>query len=253
MLALSFFSAEAISEGQSRKLNIDSMRPFSMSVEMGGIKNKIIIPDKIMDEIEGEDVNVRLADITGDGMDEILITPELEGVVNICSRVYRYNAINSTLDEVIFAQGAICNFKIIANHIVSSHRDAAAWVEDIYMVQQGVPRLVLTDRCIGCGEVVRKMHFKDGSEDEFLVTDEVSYIDRKAVTAVVKAKRAKIYRSPCEAELTKMYLIEGDTIDILGYDSSSSGQWVNFRFHGKKIVTGWLMQKDISRRGGLQE
>lgn len=55
----------------------------------------------------------------------------------------------------------------------------------------------------------------------------------------VKPSKAIIYDK--DYKKSNMYLINGDIIEVL----KESGLWINFRFHSKKIIEGWIKKSDI--------
>jgi hypothetical protein len=163
------------------------------------------LPDEFAREIEGTYDNVRVEDITGDGVGEFIFSTEASAS-NSCSKVLRYNAIERSLTEIVFPIGPLCNFDARHGYIVSAYREGGAWREDIYHVSGARIKAALSDVCVGCGEVRRKKYAEDGSNIRLLVSDNVDFKERIELTAKVISSRAYIYRSPEEAQPTKKIL-----------------------------------------------
>ncbi len=55
----------------------------------------------------------------------------------------------------------------------------------------------------------------------------------------IKSEKVFIYSTP--ESITKMYLMKNDTVEFL----EEKGEWVKFRFYGKKLIKGWLKKENI--------
>lgn len=159
-------------------LRIDSRSPVALSVSEGSNSYPLSISVEFMEEIEDIYDNVYLQDLNGDGVQEVVFKMSV-GAVNSCSRILIYEASSRSLSELIFPSGDVCNFEIRGGYLISSYRDGAMWKEDVYNVAGGTAQLILSDVCIGCGEVRRKQYGSDGSSVNCSVSDDRDFEKRK--------------------------------------------------------------------------
>lgn len=131
LFLLCVFSGMANGERASPILSVESHNPLKLSVFDGGKMYGLPVPTDFMDEVESVYNEVRIEDLTGDGVGEVLFDLKGDGV-NSCSRVLRYERDDRLLKELLFVGGGLCNFVVRDGYIVSSYKDGAAWAEDIY-------------------------------------------------------------------------------------------------------------------------
>ncbi|WP_166359589.1 hypothetical protein [Pseudomonas akapageensis] len=203
------------------------------------------LPADFMHEIEGVYNDVYIEDISGSGVGEVVF--RLAGSdVNSCSRILYYSKAERSLKELVFDKGGLCNFRVQHGYVVSSYREGAAWNENVYKINDGKVSPIISDSCIGCGEVQRKEHRQDGSFVRILVSDNADFEKRTPLTADVVASRAEIFSSPEAAQPTKKYLVRGNKVVLLNFNQSRSGEtWVEFRYSGIGTVEGWLKCSDL--------
>ncbi|WP_258104451.1 hypothetical protein [Marinoscillum sp. MHG1-6] len=72
-------------------------------------------------------------------------------------------------------------------------------------------------------------------------SDNRNYIEEFLDISFWKVSKLKstIYSEPNKP--TRMYLVEGDKVEVLSGDES----WVKIRYYGKKLIEGWLKREDI--------
>jgi len=58
----------------------------------------------------------------------------------------------------------------------------------------------------------------------------------------VNEERVYLYSSPVDSAKTKMYLLKGDMIVIVGIKAD----WVKIQYIGKKIIDGWIRKSQLS-------
>jgi hypothetical protein len=198
-----------------------------------------------MRQIEGIYSNVYIEDLDGDGIGEVIF--RLEGdSINICYKVLQYRAASNSLDELIFDDGALCNFRIGGDYITSSYRDGSTWSEYLYHIRDGVVKLEILDSCVGCGEIKREVYHPDGSITRLLVSDNVDHERRTPLSATVSSFKAVIFSSPEAARYTKKYLVQGDEVTLLDFFKDDDGSdWIEFRFSGVAVTEGWLKCSDL--------
>jgi hypothetical protein len=80
------------------------------------------------------------------------------------------------------------------------------------------------------------LNLTDGLEMEFTKTR--PYIGCRAVNE----DRVYLYSSPVDSGKTKMYLLKGDMIMIVGIKAD----WVKIEYIGKKIIDGWIKKSQLS-------
>ena len=80
------------------------------------------------------------------------------------------------------------------------------------------------------------LNLTDGLDMEF--TKSQPYIGCRAVNE----DRVYLYSLPVDSGKTKMYLLKGDMIMILGIKAD----WVKIQYIGKKIIDGWIRKSQLS-------
>ncbi|WP_339436419.1 hypothetical protein [Pseudomonas sp. EL_65y_Pfl1_R32] len=244
-LSLCFaFSFMVHASGSLPVLEVESRSPLKLSVFEQGKSYDLSPPSDFMREIEGVYEDVHVEDLTGDGIGEVVFDLA-GGRVNSCSRVLHYTDSDRSLSELVFSGGGLCDFKVRHGYVVSSYKDGAAWAEDVYVVKDGKVDIKISDRCVGCGEVVRKEYHPDGSFVRLLVSDDVDFEKRIPLITKVASLQAWIFSSLGAAQPTGKYLIRGDEITILGGGKARGEEWVEFRFSGRATTEGWLKCSDL--------
>lgn len=244
-----FPSCDVYGDSSLPLLVVKNRNPLTFSVAAQGKSYGLSLPKNFMREIEGVYDGVDIEDLTGDGIGEVIFHLVGKGV-NYCSRVLHYTDSDRSLSELVFSKAGLCNFKVQHGYIVSSYKDGAAWVEDVYVVKGGKSDIRISDRCVGCGEVERKKYRSDGSFAKLLVTDNVDFEKRVPLVVNVLSLQARIYSSPDDEQPTKKYLVRGDRVTLLGFESARGEDWVEFRFSGNETTEGWLKCKDVGSCGG---
>jgi hypothetical protein len=195
---------------------------------------------EFINEIDGAYEDVHVEDLNGDGQSEVIFQLP-HGSVNSCVKVLNYDKRADKLVELVFKKGGLCNYTITSGQVISSYRDQATWIDDMYQITEGVTTLILSDEIYDLGLKERTL-FENDRVIKFLVTDGDNVANRTPITATVNKPKAHIYLSPENATPTKKYLIAGDEVSILGFDTNS---WVKVRFQGTSITEGWLKSEDV--------
>lgn len=238
-----FFSSMVFCIDLMPALTVSNREPLELSVFEQGKIYDLLLPKDFMHEIEGAYNGVDIIDLSGDGVGEVIFRLA-GGGVNSCSRVLQYTNHEHSLSELVF-KGGLCNFKVRNGYVISSFRDEAVWSEDVYAVKNGKTNIVISDRCVGCGEVNRKKYLPDGSIVKMLVSDSIDFEKRTPLTGSVAPPRAWIFSSPDARQQTKKYLIRGDKVTLLGFYNAHGEDWIEFRFSGRSTTEGWLRCSDI--------
>jgi hypothetical protein len=211
-----------------------------VSIRQNERTRDLALPLEFMNEIGDTYEEVHVEDLNGDGQNEVVFQLP-RGGANSCVKVLNYDRRDDKLIELVFRKGGLCNYTITSGQIISSYRNRAKWIDDVYEIKHGVANLILSDESEDLGQKVRTLFENDGVV-KFLVTDSPHVDDRVPITATVITPKARIYLSPENAAPTKKYLIAGDEVSILGFETS---QWVNIRFQGNSITEGWLKSGDV--------
>jgi hypothetical protein len=80
------------------------------------------------------------------------------------------------------------------------------------------------------------LNLTDGLEMDFAKSR--PYIGCRAVNE----EKVYLYSSPVDSSKTKMYLLKGDIIMILGIKEN----WVEIEYIGKRIIDGWIRKSELS-------
>lgn len=239
--------SDIVVAGDKLRLNIKSEDPLSLSVMKEGSEKAVIIPRDLILGTEEIYSSVALDDVDGDGVGEVIMTIPVEGGVNSCSKVFRYDSEQNTVVEMKFSGGGVCNYRKDGRFLVSSYRDAAAWVEDAYVFEGDSFYLAYKDECVGCGYIFRSEFDSRGVVVEYLVSDGENLNKREPVVFSVSSGRAYIFSEPSMRHRSKKYLVRGDKVLALGFSNSNGESWVKIRFNGKVVTEGWLLCTDIGR------
>lgn len=225
------------------RVSVTGDGPPVIFIHEAGQSTPLPIPAFFMSEVNQIYQSVDIEDLDGDGGGEIIFHMA-GGGVNSCARVLRYDSNVRQLVELHFQKG-LCNFKIEDGLLISAYRQGAVWNEDIYKMEGGTARLEISDTCVGCGEVRRTTFNGDGSLTRNLVSDNENFRLRLPLVATVIALKAKIHSLPDDRNVTKKYLVTGDTVAILKFYEKDSN-WVKVRFSGAVTTEGWLRYSDIA-------
>ncbi|MDH4581478.1 hypothetical protein E8F20_06260 [Pseudomonas sp. BN415] len=252
---LIFFALVCASEvavaSDQLSLNVKSENPLVLSVIKEGSEKSVIIPSDVVVDSGGIYSSVALDDIDGNGVDEVIMTMPAEGGVNSCSKVLRYDSEKNTVVEVKFSGGGLCNYRKDGKYLVSSYRDAAVWVEDVYVFEGGSFDIVYKDECIGCGYIFRREFKSREVVVEYLVSDGEVLNKREPIVFSVLSGRAYIFSEPSIRGRSKKYLVRGDKVLALGFSNNNGESWVKIRFSGKVVTEGWLLCADIGQCAAL--
>ena len=193
--------------------------------------------------------NLSLEDMTFDGYPEVILTGPEEGVVNVCSKIYRYDREKRVLQEVAGLKKQICNYRLKNNRLISSYRSEAKWYEDVYRVSDAGFTLELSDSCIGCDQISRVVYLSESKTDKFMVTHDADYALRKAILSKVSSGRAALYKEPSEIKKTKMYLIKDDGVALLDFrvTEGSTKYWYEIKYITNKgrEIRAWMKCEDL--------
>ncbi|WP_455853999.1 hypothetical protein [Pantoea endophytica] len=134
--------------------------------------------------------------------------------INACSYLFPINLNRISPVPVTDINRPLCNLKEMGNEIVSSWRDAGYWNSSVYQVSSdGEWRLLLTDTCIGCEQIIRKEYFNN-KESVFLVSDNDDFRKRTKLKGIVIKEKAYIYTKADGKYRTNAYLIKNDTFTL---------------------------------------
>lgn len=228
------------------RLKITQHTPLVISILEADRSYSIALPSGFFEDIDGAYDDVYISNLDEDGTGEVVF--HLAGSdVNSCSRVLHYSKDKRALVELDFGGQGLCNFKIRQGYIVSSYREGAVWNEDVFRIEEGQVVLVLSDNCVGCGEIKRKKYGLDGSFVRFLVSDNTDFEKRTPMIAKVASITVEIFFSPDKTRSTAKYLVQGDEIIFIGFDQSEDGEeWIEFRFsESSSSIEGWLRCRDL--------
>lgn len=201
----------------------------------------IEIPKSLADKV-ADDFNVAIVDIEDDGVSEVAAIGK-NG--NKCA--YFYRPVGSKLQEYSPTKNRLCDYSVESNYIYSRYKDGAIWVEDVYTRSGGKLLLIAQDRCIGCGEVFRTIYMNSVAIEKKIVSDEPLFSKRQAVSSQVKSAKAKLFTHPEEKSATRMYLVKGDTVELLDYSEKGSGWYlIRFKRRQKQDVVKWVKCSDLA-------
>lgn len=239
-------SAPATEKLPSIILKVESKNPLKVSASMQGGSYMLSLPVDFMSQVDGLYSDVYIDDLSGDGKWELVFN--LTGSdVNRCSKILHYNENDRSFSEWLFKGGGLCNPTSRGRFLISSYRDGASWTEDVYTMENGKPEIHITDSCVGCYEVRRKMYSLGEKPVKVLVSNDIEFERRIPLKANVTSLRARVFSFPDSSWPTKKYLIRGDEVTLVDFDKSKDGQdWVEFNFIGTNITTdGWLNYSDL--------
>jgi hypothetical protein len=241
-----FGSAQATENPPSVILKVESKSPLQVSALIQGRLYKLSLPVGFMSQVDGLYSDVYVDDLNGNGKRE-LVFDLIGSDVNHCSKVLHYNENDRSFSEWLFKGGGLCNPISRGRFLISSYRDGASWTEDVYTLKNGKPEIHITDSCVGCSEVRRKMYTPGKQPVKVLVSDHIEFERRIPLTASITSPRARVFSSPDSNWPTKKYLIRGDEITLVEFDKSEDGEdWAEFKFIGTDVATdGWVKYSDL--------
>ncbi|WP_341520209.1 hypothetical protein AABC73_17185 [Pseudomonas sp. G.S.17] len=237
---------KTIDDASKEEIIVDSIPPFAVYISEQGKLHPVSLPTGFNDDPQGVYDDIYVEDLSDDGVGEIVVRLATNGV-NVCSKILHYNKTNRSLNELRFGDRNLCNFKVRRGFIISSYKNGAAWSEDIYTLQGEKVNAIVSDSCIGCGEVRRKKYGSDGTIVEFLVSDDIDFEKRTPLTARVSSLLAEIYSAPDAMQSSEKNLVRGDEVFLLGFEKLSGGEnIVEFRLSGNIVIEGWLKCSDLN-------
>lgn len=249
-VALLFFScsesAPATQKLPSVMLKVDSSNPLEVSASVQGKSYMLSLPVDFMSQVYGLYSDVYVDDLNGDGKWE-LVFDLIGNDVNHCFKVLHYNEDDRSFSEWLFKGLGLCNPIRRGRFLISSYREGASWTEDVYAMKNGKPEIHITDRCVGCYEVRRKIYIPGKQPVKVLVSNDIEFERRISLKASVTSLRARIFSFPDSGWPTEKYLIRGDEITLVDFDKSKDGQdSAEFNFIGDNVKTdGWLKYSDL--------
>lgn len=192
-------------------------------MEGGGAK-EVIFLDVNKNHIN--DIFVKLFEVGANSIYALFIASEKDGAI-----------IFSEYDE-LFGSPHIDD----RGQLVSIKRDGPFSIMEFYMAENGrLYRNKISEPI--SSELEKVTSFRRSGEKEYAVNFLGTDIP---ATACVYADRAYLSKSPSAADVTKSYIIKGDGVSII--DSAVNGEWLKIRYHGRRIIDGWLPQAMLSLR-----
>lgn len=161
--------------------------------------------------------------------------------LNNCSRMFLVKSSCDLVQVVKSGKDQICDFKYENEKVISLWRDAGAWNESVYFVNQdGTFNFLYNDSCIGCGEIKRTY----ANNETAILGDATKLDEREALNGVITVQKATLYNVPDFDKPSRSYLIKGDVITLI--DRTSDGNFYKVEFHsGKKTIRWWISEKDF--------
>ncbi|WP_421682962.1 hypothetical protein HKW98_18545 [Stutzerimonas urumqiensis] len=212
-------------------------------------KCKTIAPSQeMLESIENGYSEISLDDLTLDGNPEVVLTHREEGNVNVCSNIYRYDLHSGFFSRLEIQPKQLCNYSITNRQIISSYRSKAKWHEDIYSIKDDGLVLEISDSCVGCDQVERTVYLPGGKTEQLLVTNNIDHRLRTPLSTTITSRKATLYREPGLKAPTKMYLVEGDKVDLIAFtETENSGFWYQIKYATAKgkLIIAWLNCNDL--------
>ncbi|MBW9107029.1 hypothetical protein [Paraburkholderia phenoliruptrix] len=188
--------------------------------------------------------NLSLVDIYRDG-DEKLVATSAGG----CSKFFLFNRATQTFSPISFVGNGrdICNYKVEGRRLISSYKLDSKQYEDVYRIKDGAYQLIVSDGCVGCDQITRSVYHDGELSAKLLVTNETKYGKRRPIISSVRAEWAALYSAASDTSMTKLYLVEGDKVQLLDFDDSN-GLWYLVRYVSKqnRSITKWVRCKDLT-------
>ncbi len=160
--------------------------------------------------------------------------------LNNCSKVFLAKSFD-LVQAVQSGKDQICNFKYENDKVLSSWRDAGAWNESVYSINQnGQFDFLYNDSCIGCGEIKRTY----ANNETAILGDAAKFDKRNALNGVITVQKATLYNVPDFDKPSRSYLIKGDVITLI--DRTRDGNFYRVEYHSrKKTSRWWISEKDF--------
>lgn len=70
------------------------------------------------------------------------------------------------------------------------------------------------------------------------------FVSENKIIKQISVSKTSIYSSISPLIKTKMYLLQGNKIEIL----AENGVWLKIRYYGKKTIEGWIKKEDVSSK-----
>ena len=201
-----------------------------------------------LESIENGYSDASLEDLTKDGTPELVLTHAVEGNVNTCSIILRYDSLRNSFFKLKGISKPICNYTLENNYIISSYRSGAKWHEDIYEIESGDPVLKITDSCLGCDYIERTIHLPKGKVEHLLVTNNSKHNHRVPLSTVVTSFKTILYKAPSFDQATKMYLVRGDRVLLTDFtETESTSFWYKIKYLTAKgkLIQAWINCSDL--------
>lgn len=198
------------------------------------------VPKSMADKV-AEGFDISSVDIENDGVQEVSAVNK-NG--NKCA--YFYRVIGNKLQEYSPTKNRLCDYFVDSSYIHSRYKNGATWFEDVYVRKDGQISLIAQDRCIGCGAVFRTIYQRSVAIEKKIVSDDPQFSKRQTVSSSVKSAAATLFSAPDEKSATKMYLVNGDSVDLLDYSEKTSGWYqIKFKRSQKKDIVKWVRCSDL--------
>lgn len=161
--------------------------------------------------------------------------------LNNCSRMFLVKSSFDLVQAVKSGKDQICNFKYENEKVISLWRDAGAWNESVYFVNQdGTFNFLYNDSCIGCGEIKRTY----ANNETAILGDGTKLDQREALNGVITAQKATLYDLPDFEKASRSYLIKGDVVTLV--DRTEDGNFYRIKYQSKKKISlWWISEKDF--------
>ncbi|WMJ68707.1 hypothetical protein [Stenotrophomonas sp. 24(2023)] len=196
-------------------------------------------PENLQLQLDEGDA-VSYVDLDGDGRPELVMSGPAG--VNRCITIYKPSATDGSIREYTPGPAAICNYRLRDGYLYSQTREGATLVEERYMARDGRLVLQLRDSCVGCGRVARE-RFSDGTPvQRLLVSDAPRMEDRTPVQARIVVDRASLFNSADADDRSRMYLVKGDTVEVLEHAGNGDSALYRVRYtrQGRPAIEKWL-------------
>ncbi|CAD5110599.1 hypothetical protein [Zestomonas carbonaria] len=202
----------------------------------------INLPKELTEQYE-EDHEITIDDIDRNNTPEIVATAH---GVNRCSTFYKYESDTNSLKAISPTEKTICNYTTFGEYVFSKHRDGATWYEEVYRREDGQLILIGKDRCLGCGQVFRTIYQDKKPIEKMVVNDKESYFDRTQLSSVVSVDKSILFNEPSDSSPTKMYLIKGDSVQLVDYSDEGNGWYlVRYNHPQKTAIQKWVHCSDL--------
>ncbi|WP_148093527.1 hypothetical protein [Burkholderia cenocepacia] len=188
--------------------------------------------------------NLAVVDIYKDGNREIAAT---SGGGDSCSKFFSYDHASRRFSALKFSDRDICNFRIDGDGLISSYRLDAKQYEDIYKIKNGKYQIAISDACVGCDEISRSVYVDGRVSEKLIVTNQQNYAQRAPVTTAVAVNKARLYDDHSDSSATKMYLLKGDKVQLVEFNSEN-GLWYLVKYLSRRrgVILKWVKCEDLT-------